>query len=228
MLINWQDYGRREGFVTFICLFEEYTNKLDNGSLIIPFENLPKYNLPEEIINEMSKWKIIKKSPYSNSFYDSEDISWDYKPHGSKRVSDHWNFKTSKSHRIHCVTDKPVKDKSYVSVGIWDGKKGEYQIILSVPSLKHQKYVNYYSNNEYHKKMLDFKNRIKNREIYIVLTTKSQKIKGILRKYTGQELKIENEKGELIFNDNYARDRGYDIVLMDSNGVELVNPYLIP
>lgn len=44
------------------------------------------------IINILSSFKKINKSPYSSSFYDSDDISWDSKPEGSLRLSDHWNF----------------------------------------------------------------------------------------------------------------------------------------
>lgn len=48
--------------------------------------------LPKEAAAEIKSWEIINKSPYSNSFYNSEHIDWGYKPEGSLRLSDHWNF----------------------------------------------------------------------------------------------------------------------------------------
>lgn len=46
------------------------------------------------------------KSPYSESFYSSKDIDWGYKPEGSLRVSDHWNFGADGE---HCPTAEPVE-----------------------------------------------------------------------------------------------------------------------
>lgn len=43
-------------------------------------------------------------SPYSNSFYSSKNISWEHKPEGSIRISDHWNFPTTANNGIHCRT----------------------------------------------------------------------------------------------------------------------------
>ncbi|MFS1664316.1 hypothetical protein [Streptococcus sp. zg-JUN1979] len=45
------------------------------------------------------------RSPYSLSFYSSKDIDWGYKPEGSLRVSDHWNFGFEGE---HCPTAEPV------------------------------------------------------------------------------------------------------------------------
>ena len=45
------------------------------------------------------------KSPYSRSYYDSQNIGWGYKPEGSIRVSDHWNFGEDCE---HCPTAEPV------------------------------------------------------------------------------------------------------------------------
>ena len=48
--------------------------------------------LPEKAVDEILTWDEVSKSPYSNSFYNSKDIDWDYKPVNSLRISDHWNF----------------------------------------------------------------------------------------------------------------------------------------
>lgn len=48
--------------------------------------------LPKELFSEIIGWPTISKSPYSNSFYNSDEIGWNHKPEGSLRISDHWNF----------------------------------------------------------------------------------------------------------------------------------------
>ena len=45
------------------------------------------------------------QSPYGESFYSSKDSDWGYKPEGSLRVSDHWNFGQDGD---HCPTAEPV------------------------------------------------------------------------------------------------------------------------
>ena len=45
------------------------------------------------------------QSPYGESFYSSKNIDWGYKPEGSLRVSDHWNFGQDGK---HCPTAEPV------------------------------------------------------------------------------------------------------------------------
>ena len=52
---------------------------------------------------ETDEWS---KSPYSLSFYSSKNIGWGYKPEGSLRVSDHWNFGEDGE---HCPTAEPVE-----------------------------------------------------------------------------------------------------------------------
>lgn len=52
--------------------------------------------------NEDENWS---KSPYSLSYYNSKEIGWGYKPEGSLRISDHWNFG---SENEHCKTSEPV------------------------------------------------------------------------------------------------------------------------
>lgn len=62
-----------------------------------------KYEAMKYVIqNETNEWS---RSPYSMSFYDSKDIDWGYKPEGSIRVSDHWNFGEEGE---HCPTAEPV------------------------------------------------------------------------------------------------------------------------
>lgn len=47
---------------------------------------------PKEVLEEIKKFNHINKSPYSLSYYNVPNVTWDYKPEGSLRISDHWNF----------------------------------------------------------------------------------------------------------------------------------------
>lgn len=59
-------------------------------------------NLAQNIMLWAKEWS---QSPYSYSFYSSKNIDWGYKPEGSLRVSDHWNFGEDGE---HCPTAEPV------------------------------------------------------------------------------------------------------------------------
>lgn len=67
-----------------------YTKKYDK--LLSIYERIYKEEQRDEIFKTLLTFKEIHKSPYSNSFYDSDNIDWDSKPEGSLRLSDHWNF----------------------------------------------------------------------------------------------------------------------------------------
>ena len=58
---------------------------------------------PKEVLEEINKFKHINKSPYSSTYYNVPGITWDYKPEGSLRISDHWNFTSHGSK--HCILD---------------------------------------------------------------------------------------------------------------------------
>lgn len=48
----------------------------------------------------------VSQSPYSQSIYaykGDDDITWNYKPQDSLRISDHWNFDG------HCITRDGIK-----------------------------------------------------------------------------------------------------------------------
>lgn len=70
-------------------------------------------SLPKEAATEVRSWKTISRSPYSDSFYNSKNISWTSKPEGSLRLSDHWNFESYGE--IHCKLDTTDE---YIS-GVW-------------------------------------------------------------------------------------------------------------
>lgn len=84
--------------------------------------------------NEITNWQVWvlnnykigkwSKSPYSNSFYNANNISWGYKPEGSLRISDHWNFESMVEK--HCVTDNPNFTEGWA---ICKYSKGVYHVI---------------------------------------------------------------------------------------------------
>ncbi|WP_019038491.1 hypothetical protein [Psychroflexus tropicus] len=89
-------------------------------------DDLEDFYIPDEIKEMMKNWYVITKSPYSDSFYSSDQIDWCFKPEGSYRVSDHWNF-TRKTGRIHCVTNKEVIDNEEVCIARYED--GIYRVI---------------------------------------------------------------------------------------------------
>lgn len=177
---------------------------------IIPWENLDKYSIPEKIKMMMKEWSVIQKSPYSDSFYSSTDISWSHKPEGSYRVSDHWNFTTHRDGKSvkHCKTDKSVPTTSHITIAQY--KDGIYHVILSEPTEKHKEIqikqkekLKYLKDPEviYQKKL--FKDRINAGEVFGDITISGKTYKGRILKYTGQELKIVDDNDNIIYNENY-------------------------
>lgn len=84
-------------------------------------------SLSLEQINELIDGvEIVSKSPFSNSFYSSKDISWNHKPDGSYRISDHWNFWSRNS--WHCQTTTDVPADSW-SLGRYNAELGKYEIV---------------------------------------------------------------------------------------------------
>lgn len=84
--------------------------------------------MPDEIVNIMDTWTIISQSPFSNSYYNTNDKSWDYTPEGSFRVSDHWNF-VSDDGKIHCKTNVNVEANTWT---LAQYTNGVYVVIKSV------------------------------------------------------------------------------------------------
>ncbi len=91
--------------------------------ILVPIKSKCK---PIEVNEEIEKFKEIHKSPYSQTYYDTGDISWEYKPEGSLRISDHWNFE---SHgQKHCVlesTDEYIQDNWMLA----QYREGKYHIL---------------------------------------------------------------------------------------------------
>lgn len=87
--------------------------------------------MPTELANIIKSWEVVSKSPYSDSFYDITNKSWDdNQTEPFYRVADHWNFTTSYDTRIHCKTDKKVpNDNSTWVLAQYQPNKGVYKVI---------------------------------------------------------------------------------------------------
>jgi len=205
-------------------------NPAPEGKVYKP-EELSKFDLPSTIVEMMKTWPIIFKSPYSNSFYSSDDISWTSKPDKSYRVSDHWNFLTSVGKKIHCQTTEPVKNKTHCSIGQYDEKIGKYKILLSEPTNKHIKEIENKRKNLTHlqdpetihnKKIL--KDDIKSGVIFAEFEIDGEKYKGQVDKYTGKggTIRLKNDKGEVIYSKNYFYPKSFK--LLDKNGYKILDP----
>ena len=79
------------------------------------------------VLDIVKDWDIISKSPYSNSIYDSDCISWGYKPEGSLRISDHWSFESQG--KIHCKIEDETKKNHWL---LCRYENGIYKIIRDI------------------------------------------------------------------------------------------------
>lgn len=206
----------------------KYSKELTGKTLSV--EDLKDYGVPSEIQEMMKTWDVIYKSPYSNSFYSSTDVNWGQKPDKSYRASDHWNFYTRE--KWHCQTDEKVPNNTHISIGQYDKESGKYHIILSLPTTKQQERqskqeikLKHLKDPEtiYRKKL--FKDRILNKEVLVKLNYGGKDYEGVVRKYTGGELKIENEEGEQIFGENYMEtSKTGHLGFFDRSGNKIENP----
>ncbi|UMY67842.1 hypothetical protein ML603_08150 [Streptococcus dysgalactiae subsp. equisimilis] len=83
--------------------FVEYGEKFCIGNCLHISDLARAMALSWIMENMTQEWSV---SPYSESFYSSKDIDWGYKPEGSLRVSDHWNFGADGE---HCPTEEPLE-----------------------------------------------------------------------------------------------------------------------
>lgn len=206
----------------------KYSKVLTNK--VVTYDELDEYGIPEEIKKEMATWEVINKSPYSNSFYSSLEVGWNSKPNGSYRVSDHWNFYTRE--KWHCQTDKKVPNNSHISLAKYDQNIGRYIILMSLPTDEQKERL---SKNEIRLKHLkdpetiwkkkQFKDKIRNREVIIDLTYNGIDYHGVVNKYTGSELKIDDEIGNSIFSENSMETiKTGNLKLTDRQGNEVGDP----
>jgi hypothetical protein len=91
----------------------------------------------KDLVSIMKKWKVITKSPYSDSFYDITNKSWeDSFDQPFYRVADHWNFTTQQDDKVHCATNKPVSNNKEWVLAKFDPKTNVYNVVKTFPFLR--------------------------------------------------------------------------------------------
>ena len=86
--------------------------------------------LPLEFIKDLNTWENVFKSPYGNSYYNAK-VNWGFKPNGSLRISDHWNFE---SHgKFHCQTLNACENNSHWTIAKFCAERNKYIVIESIP-----------------------------------------------------------------------------------------------
>lgn len=121
-------------FINLLDKYYDYIIRLvnclhDYSSQIVSIDT-SEFELTQETMTDWQLWLIKhfscewERSPYSLSFYNSYDISWNHKPENSLRLSDHWNFTTFG--QTHCQTDDPNLKQGW-ALGKYHN--GQYQII---------------------------------------------------------------------------------------------------
>lgn len=96
--------------------------------ILVPIKSKIK---PLIVDAEIKKFKKIHKSPYSQTYYDTDDISWEHKPEGSLRISDHWNFESKgKKHCELYNIDEYIEDNWILA----EYKNGKYHVLKNFGS----------------------------------------------------------------------------------------------
>ena len=97
--------------------------------VLASLERIP--SMPEELKEEVRSWEYVVRSPYSTSFYSTQEKRWSVTPEGCYRVSNHWNYQTSRQKagdKVSCPTDVAVSNGSTWTLaqfeqGLWRVKK---------------------------------------------------------------------------------------------------------
>lgn len=200
---------------------------------IITANQLEQYDIPQVIIDEMKKWDVIYKSPYGSSFYNTTEIDWNYKPDGSLRVSNHWNFSTNRTKftgRIHCKTNKRISNNVIFALAKYNSSIDTYRILLSSPLTSITKILEYKRSDENINKCREFSQRIKNNEIFASFNIDGENYKGRVIKLSNTSLRVVDEKDNIIFSSNNSSrkiSKLGDLHIVDSNNNILENPYKI-
>jgi hypothetical protein len=201
------------------------------GTIITDIEELRAFGIPNSIIEKMKEWPIICKSPYSKSFYSSDDISWSHKPDGSFRVSDHWNFTTNRSDRVYCKTNEPAKNNTHYSLGKYDASEDKYEILISEPTegeiekIKNQRErLKHLQDPETIWKKKQFKQHVLSGDIFTEFELRDGSIiKGRVDKYTGFEVRVKDKNDNVIYTDHTFNPKW--IKLFNKIGEIIENPF---
>jgi hypothetical protein len=85
--------------------------------------SMPNSVLPEEAQRMILSWNVVGKSPYSDSYYSTDEKSWTHTPHGVYRISDHWNFRSRGAE--HAQTTEHVQDGPF-RLAQYDANTGKW------------------------------------------------------------------------------------------------------
>lgn len=93
--------------------------------ILVPIKSKLK---PTEVNEEIKNFKYVHKSPYSQTYYDTDDISWERKAENSLRISDHWNFEShGKKHCQLYNIDEYIENEWILA----QYKNGKYHVLKS-------------------------------------------------------------------------------------------------
>jgi hypothetical protein len=205
-------------------------------SIPLKWEDLGEYNLPPGILEKMKEWEYISKSPYSNSFYSSKDVTFATKPNGSMRVSDHWNFVSRRDSKIHSKTDISVENNKEWCIGVFNEEKRMYTIIYSEADLSYLKQQEisrrireYLTNIDTINRKRLFKSKMDNHEIQIEMDYNGKEIIGLLHKYTGIKISVVDSDSNVIYsNGELETNKINKLIIKDKIGNIIEDPYVLP
>lgn len=136
IVIPEEDISTHESIINEIDAQYLKTDNRDNRFLYVSQSRLDEF---KTFINQYFTGVKCTKSPYSSSYYNSDEISWGNKPDGSVRLADHWNFETIRIEYIddedievkqtHCVTVTPDL-KNETAIGVYNKSSSEYTIVF--------------------------------------------------------------------------------------------------
>ena len=122
-----------EDFLKIVKPYNTIQSKKDNSINELQLLTGVPNDLPLEFLDEMINWDKIHKSPYGFSYY-SEKVDWNYKPDGSYRIADHWNF--TSQNKKHCQTKTDCPNNTHWTLAKFDGEAKKYVVIKSIAKTK--------------------------------------------------------------------------------------------
>lgn len=87
--------------------------------------------MPEAAVRVLLSWHNVYPSPYNTeaggSFYDKPGVTWETKPEGVLRLSDHWNWRDQQG-RMHGATSQTVAEGRW-ALAHYQGKDATWDVL---------------------------------------------------------------------------------------------------
>jgi hypothetical protein len=193
-------------------------------SIQVFVNDLYNYEIPISIIEKMKEWDLIYKSPYSNSFYNSAEVTFSHKPHGTLRVSNHWNFKSTRDNKKHSCT-KQLIEEDFWGIGVFDAESKTYEIIHKEKSPKkildeqlHADKFKYITNIELIDKKRKFCKLVDDNKIFVKINyayaNENICIDGLLKKYTGNKIIVLDKITKVVILSDERINRKNPVILL--------------